>query len=149
MGFSRRGVDRSLKDSDGLTAVEHAEVRGHSECAHILHNYGLRRPSSALSLASQVHWSPDNHMILFRLTNIDILQVSVHAAQPLSLDEHGHVSLSLPHRQFSLSCSSLPRPPADGQAHPTDDSLSDHTQGAEPQTHTQHSVKINCVIRFS
>ena len=50
----RRGVDRSLKDNDDLTAVEHAEVRGHTECAHILHNYGLHRPSSALSVASQV-----------------------------------------------------------------------------------------------
>ena len=37
-----------------MTAVEHAEVRGHSECANILHNYGLRRPSSALSVMSQV-----------------------------------------------------------------------------------------------
>lgn len=50
----RRGADRSIRDNDELTAVDHAEVRGHTECAHILYNYGLRRPSSALSVASQV-----------------------------------------------------------------------------------------------
>lgn len=50
----RHGADRTIRDNDELTAVEHAEVRGHTECAHVLYNYGLRRPSSALSVASQV-----------------------------------------------------------------------------------------------
>lgn len=52
--WCRHGADRSIRDNDELTPVDHAEVRGHTECAHILHNYGLRRPSSALSVASQV-----------------------------------------------------------------------------------------------
>ena len=52
--WCRRGADRSIRDNDELTAVDHADVRGHTECAHILYNYSLRRPSSALSVASQV-----------------------------------------------------------------------------------------------
>jgi ankyrin repeat protein len=120
----RRGADRSLRDSDEMTAVEHAEVRGHTECAHILHNYGLRRPSSALSVASQV---------------------SVHATPPPSLDKHGHVTLALPQRRFSLFHSSLPRPPADGQAHP--DTL--HTHGDEipnTPTHTVQQVRYYSIL---
>lgn len=128
----RRGADRSIRDNDELTAMEHAEVRGHTECAHVLYNYGVRRPSSALSVASQVPLlciqSHDFHMTC--------MQVSVQTLPPPSLDKHGHVTLALPQRRFSLSHSSLP---ADGQDHP-DNSDIDHTHERVSYPHTLQQV---------
>lgn len=131
--WCRRGVDRSIRDNDELTAVDHADVRGHTECAHILYNYGLRRPSSALSVASQVPLALCVHE---DTTSHDVhMQVSVQTVPPPSLDKHGHVTLALPQRRFSLSHSSLPRPPADGQDHPNG---SDHD--SDSQSHNIHQV---------
>ena len=119
-----------------MTALNHAEVRGHSECVHILQSYGLRRPSSALSIASQVappsvclpvSLSAATHMVL------PMPQVSIHTAPPPSLDQHGHVTLHRPQRKFSLSSQdslcSLDRLPADGQAHTENSSGEGPTEG--------------------
>ena len=95
----RRGADRAKKDSEDMTALDYAQQREHSECVRILRTYGLRRPPSALSIASQV---------------------SIQAMPPPTLDEFGHIPPRRPKRRFSLtsaSVSSIDRLPADGQAH--------------------------------
>ena len=82
-----------------MTPLDHAQQRRHTDCIKILQTYGLKRPPSALSVASQVSLTP--------------------TTAPL-VDEHGHVPLRRPKRQFSLSgisVSSINRLPADGQAH--------------------------------
>ena len=82
-----------------MTPLDHAQQRRHTDCIKILQTYGLKRPPSALSVASQVSLAP--------------------TTAPL-VDEHGHVPLRRPKRQFSLSgisVSSINRLPADGQAH--------------------------------
>ena len=95
---TRRGADRGQRDCDDMTPLDHAQQRGHTDCIKILQTYGLKRPPSALSVASQVSLTP--------------------TTAPL-VDEHGHVPLRRPKRQFSLSgisVSSINRLPADGQA---------------------------------
>ena len=95
----RRGADRARRDSEDMTALDYAQQREHSECVRILRTYGLRRPPSALSIASQV---------------------SIQAMAPPALDEFGHIPPRRPKRRFSLSgasVSSIDRLPADGQAH--------------------------------
>lgn len=86
-----------------MTALNHAEQRGHTESARILRTYGLRRPSSVLSIASHVSVPS--------------------AAHVPNLDDQGHILFKRPKRRFSLSGVSVssmedgPRQPADGQAH--------------------------------
>ena len=97
--FCRRGADRGQRDKSDMTPLHHAQQRGHSECVRILQTYGLRRPLSAISMASHVSLPP---------------------TPTPSLDEFGHVALRRPKRAFSLSgssVSSFDRLPADGQAH--------------------------------
>lgn len=77
-----------------MTPLDHAQERGHTECVKILQTYGLRRPSSALSIASHV-------------------SLPMHGGAPPTLDEQGHVILRRPNPQFSLSIGRLP---ADGEA---------------------------------
>lgn len=107
----RRGADRGQRDNSDCTPLNYAEQRGHMDCIKILQSYGLRRPGSAMSLASHV---------------------SVNAAiEPPTLDEHGHVVFRRPGRQFSLfgsSVSSLDRLPADGQAQPESSMVGEHLQ---------------------
>ena len=82
-----------------MTPLDHAQQRRHMDCIKILQTYGLKRPPSALSVASQVSLAP--------------------TTAPL-VDKHGHIPLRRPKRQFSLSgisVSSINRLPADGQAH--------------------------------
>lgn len=83
-----------------MSPLDHSQQRGHGDCVKILQTYGLRRPGSALSIASHV-------------------SIPTHAGQPLSLDEQGHVILRQPNRRFSFSADSvtlMDRLPADGQA---------------------------------
>ena len=104
----RRGADRAQKDNDDVTALGHAQQRGHTECVRILQTYGLRRPMSAISIASQV---------------------SLVAATPPAVDEFGHVPLRRPNRRFSLSVGSIDRMPADGQAHSEEQSPTEEGGG--------------------
>ena len=99
VSVARRGADRGQRDCDDMTPLDHAQQQRHTDCIKILQTYGLKRPPSALSVASQVSLAP--------------------TTAPL-VDEHGHVPLRRPKRQFSLSgisVSSINRLPADGQAH--------------------------------
>ena len=83
-----------------MSPLEHAQQRGHNDCIKILQTYGLRRPGSALSIASRV-------------------SLPTHAGDTPTLDEQGHVVLRRPNRRISLSgvsVSSMDRLPADGQA---------------------------------
>lgn len=83
-----------------MSPLDHAQQRAHNDCIKILQTYGLRRPGSALSIASRV-------------------SIPTHAGDTPTLDEQGHVVLRRPNRRFSLSgvsVSSMDRLPADGQA---------------------------------
>ena len=92
----RRGADRTLRDYDSMLPLDYAEQRGHTSCVKLLQNYH-KRPLSATS-----------HVTLTPPT-----------ATP-TLDEHGHVQLKNPTRQFSLTGESMTsfdrRLPADGEA---------------------------------
>ena len=99
VSVTRRGADRGQRDCDDMTPLDRAQQRRHMDCIKILQTYGLKRPPSALSVASQVSLAP--------------------TTAPL-VDKHGHIPLRRPKRQFSLSgisVSSINRLPADGQAH--------------------------------
>ena len=50
----RRGADRGQTDNDNMTPLDYAILRNHSECVQVLKSYGLQRPTSAWSVASQV-----------------------------------------------------------------------------------------------
>lgn len=112
----RRGADRGQRDCDDMTPLDHAQQRRHTECIRILQTYGLRRPMSAISVTSQVSLGPPTIPLL---------------------DEHGHVPLRRPKRQFSLSgmfISSTVRLPADGQAHSEDSPLEEQPTFPTGQT---------------
>ena len=120
---NRRGADRSMRDSEDMLPLDYAEQKGHNDCIKLLQTYGLRRPLSAVS-----------HVTL-----------PLAAATP-TVDEHGHVQLKNPTRQFSLSGESLTsfdhRLPADGQAQSEDGGMEETERSRQLMTQTSTETGV-------
>ena len=122
----RRGADRGQRDNNNEKPSDHAHKRGHFECVKILENYGLQRPSSAWSIASQVSKCKKYLDYLISAGISFIFKFSIHPPTPPELDQHGHVPMRRPPQQshFSLSTgnsmTSLDRLPADGEEEPAE-----------------------------
>ena len=103
-----------------MTSLDYARQRELAECVKILESYGIRRPTSAWSIASQVRSRISYNMFSVWFVAACFHQFSVRPSTPPELDKYGHVPMKRPNQRFFFSTmdsspGSLDRLPADGQ----------------------------------